>query len=234
MVASAAANIERRIPPDAMDLTRAVDIYCERTDPSFWSEPLNALTNLAFLVAAVATLWTWRASGRVPPDARLLALLIALIGVGSFLFHTFATVWAGWLDVLFILAYIYSLLACFLRRVPCWRWLSVTAGLVGYWLFAQALTWPFQPGALNGSYVYFPPLVALAILGAWARRLRHPGAARLAAAAAVFAVSLVLRTIDEALCTVWPLGTHFSWHVLNALVLYLSATALIGRRAVAP
>ena len=26
-------------------LFAALDIYCERTDASFWSEPVNALTN---------------------------------------------------------------------------------------------------------------------------------------------------------------------------------------------
>jgi hypothetical protein len=35
-----------------MDLTQAVDIYCERTDASFWSEPLNAATNIFFIAAA--------------------------------------------------------------------------------------------------------------------------------------------------------------------------------------
>jgi hypothetical protein len=29
-----------------------VDLYCERTDPSFWAEPINALSNLSFLLAA--------------------------------------------------------------------------------------------------------------------------------------------------------------------------------------
>lgn len=214
-----------------MDLARSIDIYCERVDGSFWAEPLNASTNLAFVAAALAIAVTWRKAGPLPADAQLLALLAALIGVASFLFHTFATVWAGWLDVLFILAFIYAFLACFLRRVAGWPWLAAAAGLAGYWLFAQALTWPFPRGALNGSYSYFPPLLALAVLGAWARRRRHPGAGRLAAAAAVFAVSLVLRTIDEAVCAAWPAGTHFAWHVLNAVVLYLAATGLIGRRA---
>lgn len=213
-----------------MDLARSIDIYCERGDASFWAEPLNALTNLAFIAAAAAIVARWRGAGPLPGDARLLAALVALIGAGSFLFHTFATVWAGWLDVLFILAFIYAFLACFLRRVAGWPWLAVAAGLAGYWLFAQALTWPFPRGALNGSYSYFPPLVVLGFLGAWARRRRHPGAGRLVAAAAAFAVSLVFRTIDETVCAAWPVGTHFLWHVLNAMVLYLAATALIGRR----
>jgi hypothetical protein len=212
-----------------MDIARQVDIYCERTDPSFWSEPLNALTNLAFLFAAAATLHAWRRAGRVAVDAWLLAALIMLIGAGSFLFHTYATVWAGWLDVLFILAFIYVFLGCFLRRVARWRWPAVAAGLAAYWLFARALTAPFPPGALNGSYSYLPPLAALALLGVWAARRGHASARRLGAAAGVFTVSLALRTIDQTVCDAWPLGTHFLWHCLNAVVLYLAATSLAPR-----
>lgn len=210
-----------------MDLTRPVDIYCERTDPSFWSEPLNALTNLAFLVAAVFIVRAWRVAGPLPGDARLFALLVALIGVGSFLFHTFATVWAGWLDQIFILAFIYVFLARFLGRVAGWRWPGVALGLAGYWLLSQAVTWPFLRGALNGSYSYLPALLALAALAAWACRLKNPAGPRLALAASVFIASLALRTIDQSQCEAWPLGTHFLWHCLNAVVLYLAATSFV-------
>jgi len=41
------------------------------------------------------------------------------------------------------------------------------------------------------------------------------------AAAAIFAVSLSFRTVDRMLCGAFPLGTHFVWHLLNAVVLYL-------------
>ena len=34
-----------------------IDLYCERLSPGIWAEPINALTNLAFLVAAFAA---WR------------------------------------------------------------------------------------------------------------------------------------------------------------------------------
>ena len=36
-----------------MDLTRQMDLYCERLDPGFWAEPLNAVTNLSFILAAL-------------------------------------------------------------------------------------------------------------------------------------------------------------------------------------
>lgn len=34
-----------------MDWTAPVDICCERLDASFWAEPLNAVSNLAFMIS---------------------------------------------------------------------------------------------------------------------------------------------------------------------------------------
>jgi hypothetical protein len=212
-----------------VDLWRSVDLYCERTDPGFWSEPLNAGSNAAFLVAAALILRHSRASGGTSLDARLLAALVALVGVGSFLFHTFATVWAGWLDVIFILAFIYVFLARFLARVAGWGWVAIAAGLTAYWVFSRVLTAPLPPGTLNGSFSYFPALAALTSLAAWAGAKRHPGAARLGVAAGLFAVSLGFRTVDLDLCPEWPFGTHALWHCLNAGVLWLAATGLVAR-----
>ena len=88
-----------------MDWTRTIDAYCERTDASLWSEPVNAVTNLAFIVAALIM---WRRSFGI---GRVLAALLFLIGVGSGLFHTFATAWAATADtvpiIAFALVYIY-------------------------------------------------------------------------------------------------------------------------------
>lgn len=30
-----------------------IDLYCERTAVGFWNEPINALSNIAFVVVAV-------------------------------------------------------------------------------------------------------------------------------------------------------------------------------------
>ena len=90
-----------------MDWTRAVDGYCERTGAGLWAEPVNAVTNLAFLVARACLART-----RGQPLARALAAVLALIGIGSFLFHTAAQVWAaivGQLPILvFHLIYIFA------------------------------------------------------------------------------------------------------------------------------
>jgi hypothetical protein len=218
-----------------MELWRQIDIYCERTDPGFWSEPANAITNAAFLVAA-AVVWRRTDRARAPHarDGRVLAALIGLIGAGSFLFHTLATVWAAWLDQGAIALYIYAFLWLFLVRAAGLPWWGALGGLGVFAVASKALTAPFPPGSLNGSYAYFPALLALALLAAYAWRRGRPGAARLGAAAGVFVVSILFRSVDQTLCESWPLGTHFVWHCLNALVLYLTATALPAAAAQRP
>ena len=93
-----------------MDWFSQIDIYCERTDFSYWSEPLNALTNFFYLAGAI---WAWWRNPE--PEVRInrvLAVLLGLIAIGSYLFHTHATVWASTADVvpiaLFILVYLFA------------------------------------------------------------------------------------------------------------------------------
>jgi hypothetical protein len=75
--------------------------YCERgLDPAFWAEPLNALSNAAFLIAAWWAWRTWRQSLQAGQAELGLVALLAVIGAGSFLFHTFATRWAALADVI--------------------------------------------------------------------------------------------------------------------------------------
>ncbi len=87
--------------------------YCERGgDPSFWAEPLNAISNGAFIIAGLVAAYQL---ARQPAAHRavfewLLVLLVIVIGIGSFLFHTYATPWAVLADTipisLFMLAYL--------------------------------------------------------------------------------------------------------------------------------
>ena len=74
-----------------------IDIYCERTAPGLWAEPLNALTNLAFVVSALLLgriLLAGEAGARRDPVSWMFVGLVLVIGIGSGLFHTFARRWA--------------------------------------------------------------------------------------------------------------------------------------------
>jgi hypothetical protein len=217
-----------------MALSDAVDLYCERLGPGLLAEPANALSNLAFVAAAVA-LWRLQTSvsarGRnIPADVRLLPPLVFLVALGSSLFHTLAVRWAGLLDTLFILLYCCVFLYGFLRhavRAPAWAALTTAAAFA---LFSYGFPNLFPNGALNGSTGYIPYLLGLLAISAWLAWHHAPAARALGLASVVFCVSLTLRTVDQELCVRFPLGTHFLWHLLNGLLLWIvSREMLLGR-----
>jgi hypothetical protein len=201
-----------------VDWTRAIDGYCERTDPGYWSEPVNAITNAAFLIAAVV-MW-WRTAGAGLPLARALCIVLSLIGVGSYLFHTYAQTWAAVADVVpivvFILLYVFAATRDFLGMSLGW-----TAGVTVLFLPYAAATgavfamMPF----FQVSAAYWPVPVLILVYAALLGN-RAPATARgLAIGAVILIASLVFRTIDEMVCEAVPLGTHFLWHILNGVML---------------
>ena len=217
-----------------MDWNEQIDAYCERLAPGLWGEPADALSNVAFLVAAIA-LWRLharvRADGRtVPGDIRLLAPLVFLVGIGSFLFHTFATRWAGLLDVLFILIFCCVLLFAFLRQAagtPAWVALITS---VGFAVVSYGFPRLFPPETLNGSIGYLPYLFVLLTMTGYLASRGAPAARAFGLGVVVFCVSLTLRTIDLELCARFPLGTHFLWHLLNGYLLWLVSREMVLRR----
>ena len=209
-----------------MAWTDPVDIYCERLGPGLWAEPLNALSNLGFVFAGLWLLHRAVQRGE-PGSVRALPVLMVLIGIGSAAFHTVAAKWAELLDVTFIGLFIYWFVACYARHrwgAPWWLAL-LCMGL--FHVFGLLVTRPFEAGDFNGSVGYFPALaglLAFGLLSSWKDRLHR--ARHFDWAALVFAVSLALRTLDQQLCSQWPHGTHWAWHLLNALTLSLATLAI--------
>ena len=202
-----------------------IDLYCERLGPEFWAEPINALTNLSFIIAALVLGYqAWRRR-LLTPAIQLLLLLTLAIGLGSGLFHTFATGWAQVADIVPILLLQLAFLWIYGRTMMR---VSVTALVAASILFLTAAFLGRQfPQLLNGSLIYAPALLLLTGLGIY--HYRHAGNRRsvLLVASGVFLLSLLFRTIDLAVCVVLPLGTHFLWHLLNGLVVYLAVYSLL-------
>jgi ceramidase len=208
-----------------MDWSTPLDLYCERTDATFWSEPVNAVSNLAFLIAAALAFHLWRRGEREDRPALALIAVVAAVGVGSFVFHTVATRAANLADVIPIAIFIYGYLLLALVRFLHLRVVAAAAAVVVFAICAQGLSALAPPRFLNGFVGYLP---ALAALIAVALAAGEQGTRRsLGLAALVFAISLGFRTADMAICPEFPLGSHFVWHVLNAVLLYvLLRTAL--------
>lgn len=105
-----------------MNWSRQIDGYCERMGPEYWAEPWNAVTNGAFIIAAGIALFLALRRGRLDGPVGWLISLVAIIGVGSFLFHTHATVWAAIMDTTPILIFILSYFAISLRCYVGFGW----------------------------------------------------------------------------------------------------------------
>ncbi|MDN3718388.1 ceramidase domain-containing protein [Roseibium salinum] len=143
-----------------MALTDRIDYYCERIAPEFWSEPLNAVTNATFLVAALLAYLMWR---RKTPDDTAGLLLIGIVfatGLGSFLFHTFATRWAMLADVIPIALFIHVYLFFALKRFLAMPWWAALAVVIGFFAASPPAAGLIAP-LIGSSAGYVPALLAI-------------------------------------------------------------------------
>ncbi|MEL7099587.1 MAG: ceramidase domain-containing protein [Pseudomonadota bacterium] len=199
-----------------MDWTQQFDGYCERVDPTYWSEPVNAVTNAAFIIAALV-MWG-RTGGNVA--ARALCAVLFAIGVGSYLFHTHATGWALLADVapigIFILAYLF-LVHRDMIGLRLWLSLGATALFLPYAAGVTTLLRGVPFFEVSNFYWTVPILLFVYGPALWSR---YPATARgMVIGGAILTVSISFRSVDEMVCDAFPLGTHFMWHILNGVML---------------
>lgn len=202
-----------------------IDAYCERTGPGLLAEPLNAFSNASFLIAAWAA---WRLAKRENKLTSGVKILIALgysVGVGSILWHTNPTTTTLILDVVPIVFFIVWYIWLYARQVVGTSNYVAAAFAV---LFAGAtyLAGSFSE-VLHGAPVYTPGLVVVLVIGVYHAVKTKPERYLLLVAAAVYFVALFFRTIDQEVCSAWPIGTHFLWHTLIGFVTYLAMRGLI-------
>ncbi|MCO6044246.1 ceramidase [Aeoliella sp. ICT_H6.2] len=199
-------------------------IYRERSgSPAFWAEPLNAITNASFLIAA---LLAWRFADRRRATTHTTLALVSLavvIGSGSFYFHSVPNHFTMWLDIVPIALFQVFFLWLVSNRMLDLSRVSSTVIVVGVVGSSFALLPLHAP--LNGSLFYFPSVLAMLTLGVlWVRKSsREPYL--LVGAACVFALAIIARSVDW--IVPWPFGSHFLWHLLNGVVVYMALRAWI-------
>lgn len=197
-------------------MTDYIDGYCERLAPGLLGEPFNAVTNFAFVIAAI---WLWQIARRNDRDGdwmlRTLVIMLFATGVGSLIFHTFANRIGAILDTV---ALTLCLLAAILFSARVWlrqSWWMATLWPIGMIAASIAL------GAIVpvGGAAYLGPFVTGGLL-AFLLISRHHSAGRdIAIGICCFVPSFIFRTVDASVCEAFPTGTHFLWHILNACVL---------------
>ncbi len=206
-----------------MDLFASVDLYCERTGPEFWSEPLNLFSNITYLLLAiVAHRRINREAVKLVPQLKVLLVLCYAVGPASAVFHSFATIWAQIVDVtpigLFFLYYTFFTL----RHAFSQAKVVVVSGLIAF-VIVSTIFANLIPGELvNGSQIYFGGVVGAIAFGIAGSKLRLSFGKRYYHLASVFVLALCFRIVDLKICPFFEYGTHFLWHISTAVVTWLA------------
>ncbi|MBU6310504.1 ceramidase domain-containing protein [Patescibacteria group bacterium] len=194
-------------------------IYCETPVGAFLfpAEPINFYSNAIIVLFGLVAL-AYAVKRRFSADISVLALLLALTGVGSFLWHGFRTPLSLALDVVPGLLFLFLFVYAWSRRV--YGVLASLGLLVGFLGLTYALSFVSE----SVLPMQGPPLgVVLAVLIS-AGYLSVLSIQRFGSVGYVAILSVIssliafgFRTLDLYTCTVIPFGTHFLWHVFLSL-----------------
>jgi len=202
-----------------------IDLYCERTTEGLFAEPLNLVTNLGFILAAYFLFKIAARHNKLAPSIKILILLTIAIGQGSALFHMFANRFTQILDVIPIFLFQIIFLVVYLRHVVGQSSRNEIL-LCSFFILMSILSTQFSQ-TLNNSLSYAPSLLSLLGIGVYQISTKKKFANHILIAAFLFFIALIFRTLDPLLCNYFPIGTHFMWHILNSIVIYLIMKVLI-------
>ncbi len=199
-----------------------IGIYCERVIAGDWQEPFNTISSLAFVVAGLLGLsLCFKISGdflRV-----VMSLFVGVIGVSSFLLHKSGVP----------IPLAYDIIPVLLFDV-CASWAIISRGyktdpfatllLVGFVVLTSVALSPvsrtlgfYFSGIEHLGFVLWMLLFAVVLS---LRGMLNSGATLFLASAALL-TALWFRSIDIEQCIDYTHGTHWLWHVANAIGIYL-------------
>jgi hypothetical protein len=206
--------------------------YCESPIFSSFFEPLNTVTNLFFMIVGCILIVQLRRKGKLDSKAIYLSSLMILIGFGSFAWHFYRsdiTLLADSIPIaIFVISYLYFYLAHITKK-NIYRLLL----FLGFFIYTPILTIFLNrhSGDLfgNGGAGYIAAISYFLLLQIFNYINSIPVISRSLLIILIFSISIFARQIDMYACEKIAFGTHFLWHILNSLVLYLMIRLLYAR-----
>lgn len=202
-------------------------ILCERgNNLELFAEPLNTISNIAFIFATYGIYRLLTKNSIHQVEYKVLLTLILLIGFGSFLWHATGNLFALILDVVPTVLSFVTITYIFLKNLTGNKLLAL---LLSVLLFpTRFFISSFAPtdiisslirNSINFTTFFLIILLALKKYG----KIAFEGLGVLT----VYLIAIIMRIIDLQVCLAFPLGTHFLWHILNALAVYLAVRFII-------
>ena len=201
-------------------LEGGMSTYCENGIGLFYTQPVNTISNIVIFVSAYFSyqlVRTYRIKNLI---IRILPLIIVLAAIGSILWHGIPNLLTSFADLVPLSAFV--LVSFFFLLDKCLPNKSLVWGSLFAFVLIQ---FPFIFGifpSFNGLLPYSIVLIfGLFALFGLARRYKAL-VSQLIFVLLIFIIALFFRTIDHTICSRLSIGTHSLWHILNALVFYLS------------
>ena len=203
-----------------------IDIYCERTGPEFWSEPVNALTNIAFILSSffLSVYLIKKRSIKSDLVNWVFIILIFLIGLGSWSFHTLANSFSLFSDIVPIGIFIILYTWFTFQRLVYINWFFPYIAVAS--IIITSILLSFVP--LYGSQSYLGALLFLFLVGVYCKIFTNlKFSSSLILASFILFLSIIFRTIDMHICGYFLFGSHFIWHILNSILLFIVTKVMI-------
>jgi len=207
-------------------------VYCEQPLFQHFFEPLNTLTNLFFVLAGIILIFQLKKAKALTLPAIWLSSLLIIIGIGSLLWHLYRSDFTLLIDLIPIALFIFSYLVAYVLKVTHQVLFRILL-IAGFFIYAPLITILVNRLSLdflgNGGAPYLVSISYLAVIQLFNLWKKVPVIRQSLVIVIVFFLSLLFRQLDMVLCDQIHFGTHFIWHILNAVTLYLMIRLLYIR-----
>ena len=195
-----------------------MDFYCERTNGQIFDEPVNAISNIFFIIVSLSLIKILR-KNQSNKIYYIQPVLIFFIGIGSFLFHLNPNIITLYSDVIPIFLFSLSFIFLFNRDVININYLNNALLFLLFFFLFLFITPKLNYEILNGSEFYFANYFFLIMYTIWLYLKKSDFFQLLLLGFIFFNLSILLRSLDNHICEYFSIGTHFLWHFLNAYLL---------------
>lgn len=197
--------------------------YCEMASGVI-SEPLNVVSCLAYWLMA---LWVWTKRDHDSMKFHEMAsVMLFIVGTTGMVWHATSNHLAFAFDIVMIyllMTLLVTVLCHVFLKWPLWATLLCVVGLIALsaWLRDSGIPWlPQQGGA------FLPALLFLGFVSLIIQPQHQKATVYLLAGAYILFFGLVFRSVDLYLCWMFPVGTHFLWHICSAFFVFYIVKAL--------
>ena len=186
--------------------------YCERNSIETFAEPLNAISNVAFVLCGIIF---FLRKGMIKNP---LPYSVIFIGLSSFLFHYIPISFFSTLDVFSILLFVVLYNTLLTRKILNYSYFKSALSSFILILLSFLLGILFSKTIISTSSFYLGLLSYMIYIAFLLKKVSN--IKYFLIAIILFSISLIFRSVDIYLCDFISFGTHFVWHILNSLVIY--------------